>query len=113
MLKKLSDISFLGKSGTKFAFSVYPLDTNFEDNIPAVYVVTNRSKNDKNEFVHKIIYIGQTEDLKERHSSHHKADCFSKYTANCLCIMHEESESKRLKIERDLIDEKKPPCNSL
>lgn len=112
-MPKLSNVSFDGKSGKKYNFYAYSLNADFKDNISAVYVVTNRYENDKNEFYHKIIYIGQTEDLKERHSSHHKAGCFSKYDANCLCVMEVKSEVERLKIERDLIEEKNPPCNSL
>ena len=112
-MTKISDVSFYGKSKKKYKFEVYSLDANFKDKIAAIYVVTNRYKNDKSEFIHKVIYIGQTEDLKERHSSHHKSSCFSIHKANCLCIMQEISESIRLKVERDLIEEKNPPCNSM
>lgn len=111
-MQKLSDISFEGKSRTKYSFEVYSLNANFKNNISAVYVVTYRYKDDKNNFKHKIIYIGQTENLKERHSSHHKADCFSRLNANCLCVKEVNSEEERLKIERDLINEKNPPCNN-
>ena len=108
-MSKLSTISFKGESNKSYSFNVYTLDSNFNE-IPAVYVVTNRSKS-KDSYSHTTIYIGHTDNLKERFENHHKQACFDKHDANALCIHQESSEKQRLAIESDLIEAKNPPCN--
>ena len=108
-MPKLGEINLSGISGTPKPFNVYSLDTNFNE-IPAVYVITNRHKsNDK--YSHTFIYFGQTDNLKERLENHHKQNCFDVHNANAICIHQESSEKKRLTIESDLIKAKNPPCN--
>ena len=108
-MPKLGTLFLKGKSGTSYPFVVYSLDSNFSK-IPAVYVVTDRHKNEES-YSHNIIYIGQTDNLKERFENHHKQNCFDKHNANVLCIHQESSEKKRLTIETDLIEVKNAPCN--
>ncbi len=111
-MSKLSDVAISGKSGKKYSFEVYQIDASFKSYIPAVYIATRRYKKSNGDINHEIIYVGQTGDLKERHTNHHKADCFTKENANCLCIIQVKNESERLEIERDIIDKYNPPCNS-
>ena len=110
-MAKLSTMKFKGKSGAEYSFDVYPLDTNWKDNISGVYFVTRRHQKADSRFYHDKIYVGQSTDIKERHVNHHRESCFSKKDANCLCILIENSETRRLAIEKDLIDGNDLPCN--
>lgn len=109
-MAKLSDIEIAGKSGTKYSFGVYPYATDWKE-IGAVYVVTKRTVKPDGSGTHTFIYVGQTDNLKERHASHHKADCFENMEANCLCVCVEGSEKMRLTIESDLLASRSWPCN--
>ena len=65
-----------------------------------------------------VFYVGQTDDLQRRlleHLAKAESDkCIKKYLQDHSCYfryLKESSESKRLKIEQDLIKEYKPKCN--
>lgn len=109
-MSKLADVTFIGASGTNYEFEVYPWGTNFNA-VGAVYFVTERSRNSDGGYNHSRIYVGQTSDLSERFDDHHKAGCFGKKGANCICVHTEDIESRRLRIEADLIAKYAPPCN--
>lgn len=109
-MAKLADMVIAGASGEKYTFGVYLSDTQWKD-IGAVYVVTKRTEKPGGGGSHTYIYVGQTENLNERHSNHHKADCFKKHGANCICVHVEEDEERRLAIEADLLDASEWPCN--
>ncbi len=108
---KIGAITFTGKSGTEYKFSIYPLNTSFKKNYGAVYFITRRYSKTDSRYSHKEIYVGQTNDLSERFDNHHKWDCFKKNGANCVCIYGAETESVQLRIEEDLIKNYDPPCN--
>jgi len=109
-MAKISDLTLTGKSGKKYDFEVYSIDTAFNE-VAAVYAVTKRYKNSSNEFKHTVIYIGQTDNLKERHDNHHKEECFKRNDANCICVHQDSNEKSRLAKEADLIAAYDPPCN--
>ena len=103
-------LELTGASGRKYAFLVYPWGTTFKQ-LGGVYAVTRAVPNQTGRETHSIIYVGQTGDLSERFDDHHKAACFSKHSANCICVHVESSEKTRLAIEADLIAAYNPPCN--
>ena len=105
----MSELTIKGRSGTPHSFNVHSLDSHIGE-VPAVYVVTKRYK-DGDKYSHTTIYIGQTDNLKERFDNHHKQDCFKKHNANTLCVHPESSEKTRLSIETDLIKARNPSCN--
>ncbi|MGD0037567.1 MAG: GIY-YIG nuclease family protein [Bacteroidota bacterium] len=107
---KFGTVTFSGKSGTSYEFFAYSTDTEFNA-VAGVYVVTRRTLDNSSHASHTRIYVGQTEDLSVRFDNHHKADCFKKHKANCICIYREDSEGQRLAIEQDLIEKYNPPCN--
>lgn len=109
-MAELEKVIFAGGSGTRYNFTAYSNDTDFNP-VGAVYVITKRYQNNKDGYSYSIIYIGQTGDLSERFDDHHKSSCFSKYNANSICIFPEENEQRRLDIESDLLDNYSPPCN--
>ena len=107
----LATVALEGISGKKYEFEVYCWDTEFPSNMGAVYVITHRHISRAKCYSHKEIYVGQTEDLSTRFYNHHKKECFKSNSANCKCIYKENSESKRLEIEKDLIRNYQPICN--
>ncbi len=103
-------LELTGASGKKYAFLVYPWGTTFKP-IGGVYAVTRATSNQAGGQTHTIVYLGQTGDLSERFDDHHKADCFNRRSANCICVHVEDNEKSRLAIEADLIAAYNPPCN--
>ena len=110
-MTKFRTIKFTGISDKSYEFTAYSWDTIFKNNCGAVYFVTKRSRNANGGYTHIRIYVGQTEDLSTRFDNHHKQTCFDKYGANCICVLGEQNENKRLMIEQDLIKKYHPPCN--
>ncbi len=109
-MAKLGTITFTGASGTEYEFDVYPFGESFSE-VGAVYVITERTPKSKGGADHTRIYIGQTGDLSERFDTHHKADCFQRHDANCICVHRDDDEDSRLAKERDLLAAYSPPCN--
>jgi predicted GIY-YIG superfamily endonuclease len=109
-MAKISDATFTGQSGTQYSFHVYPIDQEFKS-VGAVYAVTRRYKNPNAGYSHEIIYVGETSDLSTRFESHHKASCFTRHNANCICTHREDDEDSRLTIEDDLVKQHDPACN--
>jgi len=110
-MSKISTITFTGKSATKYDFDVYDINTGWKDDVGVVYVVTKRYKKSYGKYYHDKIYIGRTEDLKERHSNHHQQDCFDSNSANCICIHMESNYQRQVDIETDLIQGNTTQCN--
>lgn len=110
-MPKIASMSFKGKSRTEYDFDVYPIDTSWKENVKAVYVVTRRYQGNDNKYYHEKIYIGRSDNLKERFGNHHQQACFDKNDANCICIHLESNESKRETKETDLIQGNNTLCN--
>ena len=108
-MAKLGTIVLTGASGTEYRFDVCPWGEDFEP-LAAVYAVTRRFKR-RDSYSHEVLHVGYTSDLPERFEDHHKPDCFKQKRANCICIHREDDESARLRIEEDLVEKYKPPCN--
>jgi hypothetical protein len=103
-------IILVGKSGNKYDFTIYSLNTSFND-VGAVYVFTHAAPKPTGGHSHSLIYVGQTGTLRTRLSNHHQRYCIDRYSANRICVMAETNEARRLAIEKDLIDNYHPPCN--
>jgi hypothetical protein len=110
LMAKISTMTCVGESGKTYSFNVWAMDESFNA-VGAIYVITNRFQNDKGKFKHRFIYIGQTEDLSTRFDNHHKAACFKRMDATCICTLREDNENLRFTIETDLIRLHAPPCN--
>jgi hypothetical protein len=90
---------------------MYPWETEFRA-LGGVYIITKRTAT-RGGGTHSLIYIGHTGNLAERFNNHHKADCWERHGANCIGILLEESETKRLEIEADLLAAYDWPCNEV
>jgi predicted GIY-YIG superfamily endonuclease len=109
-MARISKVTFHGKSGNAYEFEVWPLNQAFNA-VGAVYAITRRYQNATGGYSHDVIYIGQTGDLSTRFDDHHKADCFTRHKANCICTHRDDDEDSRLAKEADLIAAYHPPCN--
>jgi hypothetical protein len=109
---KHSDITFSGKSGEKYRFQVWSLDTRFKP-LPAVFMVTRRAQNDGtyNRASHEIIYIGETANLADPFATESQFECFRKHGGNCICILQVEDEARRRHSEEDLSALHDTQCN--
>ncbi len=109
-MAKLADYPITGKSGEKYTFEVFRKDSLWNE-VAAVYLVTKRTIKADGGGSHTHIYVGQTENLKERFANHHKEECFTQHGANCVCVFQVSSEQSRLAIEADILAAGEWPCN--
>ena len=106
----LGSMNLKGNSGRGYSFEIYALGTSFQ-NFGAVYAVTRRHQKTDGSWVHTVIYVGETGELGNRLSSHHKQSCFDTHQANRILVHSDGNESSRLQKEADLIANYNPPCN--
>ncbi len=100
-MNKLGTIKFSGKSGERYPFVAYSLETVFDKAFSGVYVATRRKEGkSKKGFVHKRICTGQSDDLRQSLASVEPS--FSERGANCICVHAENDQAARQKIEQDL-----------
>ena len=109
-MAKLADYTVTGKSGEKYTFGVYRKESSWNE-VAAVYLVTKRTIKPDGGGSHAHIYVGQTDNLQQRFSSHHKEECFKSHGANCICVLQISSEQSRLAVEADILGKGKWPCN--
>jgi hypothetical protein len=108
------DITFTGKSGEKYRFQAWSLETRFKP-MAAVYLVTKRAQDNSTyrRASHDPIYIGQSANLADPFGTESQFECFRKHGANCICICLLESEARRSVAEEDLIALHSTHCNQL
>ncbi len=102
-------VILIGKSKRVYSFDLYVWGTEFVT-FPAVYIVSERSRKTG---MDSVIYIGQTADMGERLTSHHRSNCFIEHNCTHVGIYVEDNELERRRIEKDLIASQKPPCNDI
>ena len=109
---KYGSVTFTGKSGKKYRFDAWSIETRFRA-LAAVYFVTKRSMENPtyNRASHDNIYIGQTANLADPFETHARFACFTKHGANCVCIHLLEDEEQRIAAERDLLELHTTYCN--
>jgi hypothetical protein len=109
-MPSLGKITFGGKSGKDYRFTVYPLGTKIRKRA-GLYVIASRSHDGVSGHDYEAVYVGHTEDLSQPFDRHHKAQEFSRCGANCICLHAEESEESRIEKEQDLVAAMNPKCN--
>ena len=100
-------INWTGKSGRKFRYWVFPIETKFQKE-PVNFVFARELR--KGYF--KPIYVGETEDLTTHFDDHPKSPCLRRNEATHINV-HKGSTSDRLRRaeEKDLINNYNPVCN--
>lgn len=105
-------ITFTGKSGLRYPFMVWSLDTRFKP-VGGVYFITQRVI-DKNSHLrphHSAIFIGKTENLAQAFNAEAMPERFKKFGANCICVHLHDDAAQRASIERDLLSVYSTDCN--
>ncbi len=111
-MPKLADVVFSGESGQEYDFKVFPFDTDLKE-FAGVYMVTLRHQvSAGTRLGHKVLYVGEADDLSQVLKEHDKQDCFKENEANCICIHHEEDGQERMKKAQDLLKGQNPTCNA-
>jgi len=100
---RIGSVMFNGRSGEKYCFEVWPVETRFKP-AAAVYFVTKRELTAGvfSRAGHEHLYLGQTSDLSGPLGTAAQLAWFDKQGANCVCIYSAESEARRAAIQRDL-----------
>jgi hypothetical protein len=101
-----STITFKGKSGERYRFQAWPMETKFKA-VGGVYLITKRVFEDRTfttKASHQALAIGQTPDLAVSLVSESERAKLIAQGANCICVCAAADEARRVQIEKDLID---------
>ena len=98
-------IQWPGKSGVKYDFSIHAINDSFSKE-GAVYIFTKPQSR-----AYLPVYIGKTDNMKERFSNHEKWDDIIKLGATKVHIHIDNVEKSRIQKETDLIERWKPELN--
>jgi hypothetical protein len=101
-----SSVTFQGKSGTRYRFQAWPMNTKFKA-VGGIYVVTKReclNRTFPNMATHRCLAIGQTADFAATVLSKAELRKLDDQGANCICVYPVADESRRVYIETDLIE---------
>jgi hypothetical protein len=105
--RKSSNVNFTGKSGQRYCFQAWPIETKFKPMGGGIYIITKRECLDRTfttKASHRCLAIGQASDLAAPALG--RTD-FAKLVAdgaNCVCVYPVADEAQRAQIETDLID---------
>lgn len=108
-VRPISSAVFRGKK-TQYDFKVFSIDEKFEP-VQAVYIISRRITDRRKRGHHKMVCIGQTASLSESIKKHKKDKCIKQNQANVICLLKEENEQNRLRIEADLREAHSIACN--
>jgi hypothetical protein len=103
---KGSTVTFQGKSGTRYHFQAWPMETRFKSKA-GIYIVTKReclNRNYPTMAAHRCLAIGQTADFAASVLSKAELKKLAERGANCICVYAVADEASRLQIEQDLIE---------
>ena len=101
-----STITFQGKSGQRYRFQAWPMDTKFKS-VGGIYIVTKRECLDRtfpSIATHRCLAVGQTADLARAAFTKAELSKLTARGANCICVYAVPDEARRIAIEKDLID---------
>lgn len=100
-----STVTFKGRSGERYRFQAWPLETRFKA-VGGVYIVTRRSFEDRTfptKARHQSLAIGQAANLAEALSKADRTKLIA-HGANCVCVLAVADEARRSVIEKDLVE---------
>ena len=73
-MPKIGTLDFTGISGHKYTFNVYPKNREHKEK-EAVYVVTHRIVKADGSVDHNVIYVGETDNVKNEFIKHPQEKC--------------------------------------
>lgn len=101
-----SIINFQGKSGQRYRFQAWAMNTKFKA-MGGIYVVTRRECLDRtfpSKATHRCLAIGETADLAASALTKTELAALTKQGANCICVYAVPDAARRAEIEKDLIE---------
>ena len=98
-------VNLQGSSGATYAHEAFP--KNFNWNPVAGNYAAMRLANGS----WTVIYVGETKNLQARLAKHENQPCFERNGWTHLAFHAEPNEATRLRIEADLMNRYRPPCN--
>jgi hypothetical protein len=104
-------VHWKGMNGAVYEFQLHPIGTEYHPK-SGVYIFCR----DLGGGSFSAIYVGETGSFKRRLTdelqTHHSIDCIRRHGATHICTLHVIGNlSDRLRIETDLRNSLKPPCN--
>lgn len=108
-MAKITDIKRHGVSGSTYPFEVYKYGDDLDLDLGEVVYLLLKYDKELRKYI--IMYVGQTEDLKQRFSGHHKKREFKSHGCNRIGIHQISGETKRLKAEMDIMRKYRPLLN--
>lgn len=94
-------------NGVSYSYEPYALDASFNA-VPGNYVFARQNQNGS----YSAIYIGETDNLKERHENHEKRPCALKNGAtHILARRNDGGQAVRRKEQDEMIAYCQPVCN--
>ena len=90
-----------GISGVIYPFKVYVLSSELR-NIASVFVISSRICQRDCKERHNYLYVGQTDDLAASLSKFRNKPWIEQNNANCLLVLSEDDELRRVKIVEDI-----------
>lgn len=104
---QLPRLTFTGKDGRKYVFTVYPKDHSFDNQYGLYSFLAHRQDG------YHVLYIGQTINFSDRlRPTHHKWDEASTLGFNCLAVCTDGVSLLSLDDdEKNLIQAYRPVCN--
>jgi predicted GIY-YIG superfamily endonuclease len=107
-MNKSLEIYWKDKSAVGHRFWIYRRGTKFNEPCPGIYIYARETS------PHKWIpiYIGQTENVNVRLTNHEQQKCVDQNGATHVHVSIVTDEKSRLAIEKDLIQQWKPVCNT-
>lgn len=106
-MARIGDTTFFGVSRTVYKFGVFDPNSNFKDQIAAVYVLS--VTNDKGQ--HQPLYVGETAKLGIDIPRREALPIIRRRGAAHVCVHLDDDEMSRRSKTSDLIAYYKPPGN--
>jgi hypothetical protein len=106
-MPKVGEASFLGSSRALYSFNVYTMDSDFRDDISAVYVFS--STNEKGQY--QPVLVGETSQLGNHVRGQKSSPQLKENGAKFICVQLDKDENNRKSTATDLISYYTPPCN--
>ncbi len=107
-MEPITVLTFHGKNGATYRFNVYPKNIRFNKG-PALYSFLAKT----NEGRYRVLYIGQTIDMAERMSDHHKWAEATRFGFEYIAICRGVSLLTLDSDEANLIQYYHPRCNEV
>jgi hypothetical protein len=108
---KIDEVTFAGRSGTRYDFRIYVWETKFKP-VPGVYVVASRTVEPGSPAQYAPLFVGQAADLSAVLKDHPRDECFQMYYANVVGVLKVDDDDRRAAILADLLAQLHPPCNA-